>query len=423
MPFFEYAEYDGSQEFRALSADLVFDKLTEHLLEHGEYVLRQLERLDLDDAEILKLLIKEGYLEKDEKGRFAVTARGVKRIEEKALDELFTIDRKDTLGKHPSDFKGAGTVRHEDSKPYEYGDPVANLNLHETLKNAMYREGGRKGVRPLLPERPLTPPHPPDIGGEGGGEGCYAQKVPDPFSPSPSAQLHVAEEDFVVYETEYQTSCATVLLLDMSGSMARYGKFYYAKKVALALQGLIRGRFAEDTLKIIGFYTYASPLTERDLVRAAPKPVSMFDSRVFLRVSLDNPPEFVPEHFTNIQAGLRFARHHLRRQSAANKQIICVTDGEPTAHLEGRDLLLVYPPGERTARHTLEEVHACTSAGIRLSTFALIEDYYYLGLMNFVDQMARHSRGLAVYCSAGDLGKYVLDSFVSGRRARKTVGG
>jgi Ca-activated chloride channel homolog len=398
MPYFEYAQYDGSQEFRTLSADMVFDKLTEHLLEHGEYVLRQLERLSKDDAEILKLLIKEGYLEKDEKGHFAVTARGVKRIEEKALDELFTIAHKDSLGKHTTDFKGPGTVRHEDSKPYEYGDPVANLNLHETLKNAMYRSGG-EGRRPT---------------DETNGKVVTC--------PAANARLRVTEDDFVVYETEYQTSCATVLLLDMSGSMARYGKFYHAKKVALALQGLIRGRFGEDTLKIIGFYTYASPLTERELLRAAPKPVSIFDSRVFLRVSLDKPPDFVPEHFTNIQAGLRFARHHLRRQPAANKQIICVTDGEPTAHLEGRDLMLMYPPCERTARHTLEEIHVATSEGIRLSTFALIEDYYYLGLMNFVDQMARHSRGLAVYCTAGELGKYVLDGFVNGRRARKTVG-
>ncbi len=386
MPLFEYAEWDGSQEFRTLSADAVFDKLSEHLLEHGEYVLRQLERLDREQSDLLKLLIKEGYLEKDEKGQFAVTARGIRRIEEKALDELFTISRKDALGKHATDFKGAGTVRHEDSKPYEYGDPVANLNLHETLKNAMIREGTNRNQQ--------------------GG----------------AARLRVTEEDFVVHETEYQTSCATVLLLDMSGSMARYGKFYHAKKVAMALQGMIRGRCPEDSLKTIGFYTYASPLSERELLRAAPKPVSIFDSRVFLRVNLDNPPEFVPEHFTNIQAGLRFARHHLRRQAAVNKQIICVTDGEPTAHLEGRDLVLVYPPGERTARHTLEEVQACTSEGIKLSTFALIEDYYYLGLVNFVDQMARLSKGLAVYCTAGELGKYVLDSFVSGRRARKTVG-
>jgi len=144
-------------------------------------------------------------------------------------------------------------------------------------------------------------------------------------------------------KTEYQTSCATVVLIDMSGSMARYGKYYHAKKVALALQGLVRSRYPEDSLKVIGFYTYATPLTERTLLHSAPKPVSIFDSRVFLRVDLDNPPEFVPQHFTNIQAGLKFARQHLQRQAAANKQIICITDGEPTAHLEGRELVLMYP--------------------------------------------------------------------------------
>ena len=383
MPFFEFSKYDGSQTFRPLAADKAFDKLSEYLLEHGDYILRQFEKMDPGDADLLKMLIKEGYLEKDEEGKYAIGAKGVRRIEDKALDELFSITRKDSLGKHTTDFKGAGQVRHEDSKPYVFGDPVANLNLHETLKNAMIRQGK---------------------------------------TPGKAGKLDVSEEDFVVYETEYQTSCATVLLLDMSGSMARYGKFYHAKKVALALQGLVRSRYSEDTLKTIGFYTYASPLTERTLLHAVPKPVSIFDSRVFLRVPLDNPPEFVPEHFTNIQAGLRFARNTLMRLPAANKQIICVTDGEPTAHLEGRDLVLMYPPSDRTARATLEEVHACTRVGIQLSTFALIEDYFYLGLMNFVDQMARAGRGLAVYCNAGELGGYVLDSFVRGRRTRKNIG-
>lgn len=378
MPEFEYSQFDGSQEFIPLSADAAFDQISEYLLEHGEYVLRQLERMEEDDSDVMKMLLKEGYLEKDEEGRFRISPKGLKRVEHKALDELFHITRKDSVGKHETEFKGSGQIRHEDSKPYEFGDPVANLNLHETLKNAMIRQGAR------------TP-------------------------------LKIGEEDFVVHETEYQTSCATVLLLDMSGSMARYGKFYHAKKVALALHGLVSGRYTGDTLKTIGFYTYASPLSEREIIASAPKQVSIFDSRVFLRIPLDNPPGFVPEHFTNIQAGLKFARNFLMKQSAANKQIICITDGEPTAHLEGRELVLMYPPSERTAAATLQEVHACTRAGIQLSTFALIEDYFYLGLMNFVDQMARESKGIAVYCNAGELGSYVLDSFVKGRRTRKNV--
>jgi len=389
MPFFEFSRWDGTQKFQPLSADAAFDKLSEFLLEHGDYVLRQLERMDESDDDVLRMLIKEGYLEKDEEGRIRVAPRGVRRMENKALEELFTAAQKDMPGKHATEFKGAGQVRHDDTKPYEFGDPVANLDLHETLKNAVVRQGkdAARGV--------ATPQ---------------------------AAHISIHEEDFVVYETEHQSSCATVVLLDMSGSMARYGKFYHAKKVALALLGLVRGRYSEDSLRVMGFYTYASPLSERELLHAGPKPVSIFDSRVFLRIPLDNPAKFVPEHFTNIQAGLKFARTHLARQSAVNKQIICITDGEPTAHLEGRDLVLMYPPSDRTARATLAEAEACARAGIQVSTFALIEDYFYLGLMNFVNQLARTAHGLAVYCNAGELGNYVVESFVRGRRSRKRLG-
>ncbi|HLW65373.1 MAG TPA: VWA domain-containing protein [Gemmataceae bacterium] len=379
MAEFEYANWDGSQHFEPLPADNPFDHLSEYILEYGDEVLRQLERLDPEQADVLNRLIKEGYLEEDEEGRYAVSPKGVRRMQERALHDLFQIEKRDAMGKHDSDFRGEGQMIHEDSRPYHYGDPVAFLNMHETLKNAMVRQRGG------------TP-------------------------------LHVEEEDFVVHETEYQTRCATVLLLDMSGSMARYGKFQQAKRVALALHALIRSRYPEDSLKTIGFYTYASPLSERQLVRAAPKPVSIYDHRVFLRVSLDNPPSFVPEHFTNIQAGLQFARRTLQKEAARNKQIICITDGEPTAHVEGRNLVLIYPPSEKTSRATLEEARRCFDAGIRISTLALIEDYFYLGLKNFVDQLARLSQGIAVYCSAGELGHYVLDSFVRGRRSRKQVG-
>src|SRR5258708_1690873 len=124
MPFFEYSEWDGTQQFQPLSAESVFDKLAEYLLEHGEYLLRRLDRLDPDDADVLKLLIKEGYLEEDKKGRFTIAPKGVRRMEEKALHELFLAPHKDTLGKHDTDSKGAGQVIHEDSKPYEFGDPV-----------------------------------------------------------------------------------------------------------------------------------------------------------------------------------------------------------------------------------------------------------------------------------------------------------
>jgi uncharacterized protein with von Willebrand factor type A (vWA) domain len=267
---------------------------------------------------------------------------------------------------------------HDESKPYEYGDPVANLNMHETLKNALHRQGG-------------------------------------------GSPVHITEDDLVVYDTEYATSCATVVLLDMSGSMARYGKFGAAKRVAMAMQALVRSKYQQDWLQVVGFYTYASPLSEKDLLYAAPKPVSIFDPQVRLKIDLDRPPRWIPEHFTNIHAGLQFARRLLRRQPAQNKQIIVITDGEPTAHVEGRQLVLIYPPAEKTARITLGEVKRCADEGIHLSSFALIEDYFYLGLVNFVEQMAQVSGGISATCNAQDMGNMVIDSFVGGRRKRSRL--
>ena len=103
-------------------------------------------------------------------------------------------------------------------------------------------------------------------------------------------------------------------------------------------------------LKMVGFYSLANEMTERQLLSSAPKPVGIYDSRVHLRLSLDNPLPRNVQHFTNIHAGLKLGRNLLMRSGAANKQIIVITDGEPTAHIEGRDLLLIYPPSEKTAQ-------------------------------------------------------------------------
>jgi Ca-activated chloride channel family protein len=378
MAQFEYSKFDGSEQFSPQSADKVFDELTQHMLDWGDHVLDYLDQWEEEHPDVVDMLIKRGYVEKDAEGKYVVTPKGIRRVENKALEELFQIARKDKLGKHDTDFRGAGQTVHEDSKPYEFGDPISNLNMHETLRNALFRQGG-------------------------------------------GSPVHISEEDLVVYDTEYQTSCATVVLLDMSGSMTRYGKYGQAKKVAMALQSLIRSRYQSDFLQVVGFYTYATPLTERQLLSSAPKPVSIYDPRVRLRISLDKPPRFVPEHFTNIHAGLQFARRILRRNPAQNKQIIIVTDGEPTAHIEGREIVLIYPPAELTARLTLAEAKRCSDEGLTISSFALIEDYFYLGLVNFVERLAQVTQGVAAFCNADDLGNMVLQSFVGGRKRRRAM--
>jgi Ca-activated chloride channel family protein len=376
MAIFEYSKYDGSQEFLPQSADKVFDQLAEFLMQHGDQILQNMDDLEDEIPEIIELIQKEGLIEKDKEGRWSVTPRGVRKIQDKALEDLFQTFRRDSLGRHDTPEKGEGSTVLEDTRPYVYGDSLANLNLHETLKNAYVRQGGGVPIR-------------------------------------------LSSEDYVVHETEFQTRCATVVLIDMSGSMGRYGKYYTTKKVALALQAMVRARYPQDSLQMIGFYTFASMMNERQLLNSAPKPVSLFDSRVHIRFDLDRPPGRVPQHFTNIHAGLRLARSVLSRQPAANKQIIVITDGEPTAHIEGREVVLIYPPAEKTAKHTLGEVKNCANAGIRVSSFALIEDYFYLGLVNFVEEMARVSRGVAAYCSTDEIGNLVFDSFVGGRRKRR----
>lgn len=377
MSLFEYSKWDGSQEFTPQSADKVFDQISEYLLQYGDSVLQNLDEIDDEDMQkVVEMIEKEGLIERDEEGKYRVTPRGIRRVQDKTLNDLFQTFRRDGIGRHETQLKGGGTIPIEDTRPYVYGDSLSHINMHETLKNAYVRQGG--GV-----------------------------------------PIKLAHDDYVVHETEYQTRCATVVLIDMSGSMGRYGKYYTTKKVALALQAMVRAQYAQDSIQMVGFYTFASKMNERELINSAPKPVSMFDSRINLRFDLDTPPRRVPQHFTNIHAGLKLARTMLAREPATNKQIIVITDGEPTAHIEGREVVLIYPPAEKTAAHTLAEVRRCANAGIRVSSFALIEDYFYLGLVNFVEEMARVSQGVAAFCSVDDLGKFVFQSFVGGRQTKR----
>ena len=147
MPNFHYSEFDGSEEFSPQSADKLFDELSKYMLNYGEDILRNLDDWQDEHPELIDALIKRGLIEKDTEGKFVVTPRGIKRVENRALEELFNITRKDKLGKHETEFRGAGQTVHDETKPYEYGDPVANLDLHGTLRNAISRRGRRHAGR------------------------------------------------------------------------------------------------------------------------------------------------------------------------------------------------------------------------------------------------------------------------------------
>ncbi|NOG83637.1 MAG: hypothetical protein HND49_07465 [Planctomycetes bacterium] len=223
----------------------------------------------------------------------------------------------------------------------------------------------------------------------------------------------------MVHESEERSRCATVVLLDMSGSMLRSGKFYNAKKVALALQGLVQTQFQNDKLYFVGFYSFSKVLKLTDLPYVMPRPVRIFDSCIYLELKREELVEHrgrIPEHFTNIHEGLRISRRILASETCQNRQILLITDGEPTAHYEGDKLFLIYPPNERSAKETLREAGKCKKEGIIINTFALIDDYYYFDLANFVGKLTNVSRGRAFYPTSEELGRYVLDDYVAKRR-------
>ena len=160
-----------------------------------------------------------------------------------------------------------------------------------------------------------------------------------------------------------------------------------------------------------------------------PKPVSIRDYEVRIRVPLEQAQQNtdrLPLHFTNLQLGLRTARRILSRKGATNKQIFIITDGQPTAHVEpnpvGGDMLyLLYPPSRRTSDVTLQEALRCQQQGIRIASFALIEDYWGMDWVGFIEKMTRLTRGVAYYCTSEDLSSTVIESYLSGRKRKSFI--
>ncbi len=210
----------------------------------------------------------------------------------------------------------------------------------------------------------------------------------------PDVPVHLTPEDFEIYRNEHMTTAATAVLLDQSRSMGLFGSFQSAKKVALALFALIHSQFPRDSLYIIGFSDYAREIKEEDL------PKTNWNAWV---------------SGTNIHHALMLSRKLLSREKNGTRQIILITDGEPTSHLEGDRSFFNYPPSPKTIAETLKEARRCTQENIMINTFMLENNYQ---LMDFVDKMTRINRGRAFYSTPDNLGEYVLVDYVSNRKKR-----
>jgi uncharacterized protein with von Willebrand factor type A (vWA) domain len=386
MKYF-YGEYDGA-EFPTPDKLFGFDQLMQFIMEYGPEALKAIQQMMNDpkneaQSDMLEQLLKDGMLDKDGQGRLRLTPRAVTKMQRKALMEVFANLREGQREGHERITPGLGGERIEGTKPYQYGDPVSELDLHQTLHNALTRHG--------LPAK-------------NGGR----------------RKITFDEKDFELHLHEGVTSCSTVVLLDMSGSMMRYGRFLSAKKVAMAMQALVRGRFPQDSIDFVGFYSGAAKIPEVMLPLAMPKPVTVYDYQVRLKVPM-NQLQKAPQHFTNLHMGLQLARRILRKRTSENKQIFIVTDGQPTAHVDGDFVYLLYPPDQRSTVATLKEAVLAVREGCRISTFALIEDYWGMDWVSFVDQLTKLTKGVAFYTSSGELASCIMESYLSGRKKKQYI--
>ena len=316
------------------------DKVKELL---GDEEYQSVEQL----KELMKMLEEAGYVQK--KGnRWELTARGIRKIGQKALQDIFNKLKRDGFGRHISPFRGTGGERTDESKPYQFGDPFL-LDLEKTLMNAIHRRGTG------------TP-------------------------------VGLEKEDFEVYRTEFTTQSSTVLMIDLSMSMIYNGCQPAAKKVAVALESLIRSQFPRDNLHIVGFSYLAREYKSEELVE-----MSRFDN----------------ETGTNMAHGLMLARQLLGRHHGVNKQIILITDGGPTYWHEEGEWHFGYPPNAFAEQQTLLEAQRCTREGITINTFMLGQDRWMIA---FVNQLAEINHGRTFYADKDNLGEYLLVDYLNSKR-------
>jgi uncharacterized protein with von Willebrand factor type A (vWA) domain len=303
--------------------------------------------------QMMLVLTEAGYLT-TKGGRVQLSPKGVRKIGQLALRDIYQGLFRDRPGGHQADHRGLHELRPDATRPYQYGDPL-NLDLVRTLKKA-------------LPRRPGVP-------------------------------LELRPDDFEVFDTNFATSTSTVLLLDMSWSMSWEGRFAAAKKVAMAMESLIRARYPRDYFAIVGFFTRAVELKLKDLPEAS--------------WNMGDP-------FTNLQDGLRLATELLSRHPSNNQHIIVITDGQPTAYFSRGRLYCEWPLSfggisMRAAQETLKEVERVTRKGITINTFMLDDS---ASLRAFVERMTRINKGRALYTRPDHLGEYLLVDYI-GRKRKK----
>jgi len=300
-------------------------------------------------GDFIEWLKQQGYIEEIDR-QFRLTQKGGKRIRQDSLNQIFSSLRKSPLsGQHNLPQSGEGIERLSETKAYRFGDSPTNLDFTSTLNNAIKRDGIER--------------------------------------------INITEDDLEVYETEHLTTCATVLMIDVSHSMVLYGedRITPAKNVALALSELILTKYPKDSLHVVLFG----------------------DDAVEVKVG-DIPFVTVGPFHTNTKAGLQLARQILKRKRNVSKQVFMITDGKPSAIFEyGRIYKNPFGLDRKIVNKTLDEAVMCRREKITITTFMIARDPW---LVQFVNDMTQANRGRAYFSSLNKLGEYVFVDYIRNRK-------
>jgi uncharacterized protein with von Willebrand factor type A (vWA) domain len=365
-------------------------KQLEHARETAQIAVVDLDALaefaepgDVERLEELQRMV-ENYLREeaerqgiDRQGNaFQVTPKAYRLFQGKLLERIFSQLEAARSGRHQGPIVGEGAVEMQATKPYEFGDSITHMDMSQTFVNALVRSG-------------------------------------------PGLPIRVGGEDIEIHRTRNTPKCATAVVMDMSGSMRYDGQYVNVKRMALALEGLIRSEYPGDYLQMVEMYSFAKLCPPGKISELLPKPVTVFDPVVRWKVDMsreDVSEVLVPPHFTNIQHGLQIARQLLALQDTPNRQIILITDGLPTAHFQGTELFLLYPPHPLTEEATLREGKLCQRDGITINVFLVPSWSQSEEDIRFAYRLAESTTGRVFFTAGRDLDRFVVWDYVSRKR-------
>ena len=344
--------------------------------------IQKLQEMQRMVEEYVRELAKQQGLQQDAAGVFQLTPQAYRVFQGRLLEKIFSNLQASRTGRHQGPVQGEGAVELPQTKPYEFGDSITQMDIPQSLINAMLRQSSE-----------------------------------DPHSPG--KRLGLKSADIEVHRTRNTPKCATAVLMDMSGSMRYDGQYMTVKRMALAMEGLIRREYPGDFLRFIEMYTFAKPRSPGEIIELLPKPVTVFDPVVRYRIDMsrDDISELqVPPHFTNIQHALRMARQFLVNQDTPNRQVILITDGLPTAHFDGSMLYLLYPPDPLTEAATMREAMLCQRDGITINIFLVPSWSQSEEDIRFAYRMAESTRGRVFFTAGKDLDRYVVWDYINRKR-------